>query len=257
MTEIPHGLIKGVVLKRHDWTDRLFSLFVEAPINAYQAGQFTKLALLNDKSDWVRRAYSIVNNPDHIEGRERMEFLIIADQSGELSPCLQKLNAGDEVFVGKGASGFMTIDEIPQGVEDLWLLSTGTAIGPFISILETPELEMRFKNLVLVHAVRTESELIYQQRIEQLSKRYNKRFHYVPIVSREYVSGALCGRIPSLLLNGELEKRAELQLSKATSFLYICGNPNMVKDTSDALKEFGFEKHLRRKLGQFSSENYW
>ncbi|MCE4934833.1 ferredoxin--NADP reductase [Aliivibrio fischeri] len=257
MTEIPHGLIKGVVLKRHDWTDRLFSLFVEAPINAYQAGQFTKLALLNDKGDWIRRAYSIVNNADHIEGRERMEFLIIADQSGELSPCLQKLNAGDEVFVGKDVSGFMTIDEIPQGVEDLWLLSTGTAIGPFISILETPELEMRFKNLVLVHAVRTEPELIYQQRIEQLSKRYNKRFHYVPIVSREYVSGALCGRIPSLLLNGELEKRAELQLSKASSFLYICGNPNMVKDTSDALKEFGFEKHLRRKLGQFSSENYW
>ncbi len=31
----------------------------------------------------------------------------------------------------------------------------------------------------------------------------------------------------------------------------------MVKDTSDALKELGFEKHLRRKLGQFSSENYW
>ncbi|MGR6839185.1 DUF1971 domain-containing protein [Aliivibrio wodanis] len=30
MTEIPHGLIKGVVLKRHDWTTRLFSLFVEA-----------------------------------------------------------------------------------------------------------------------------------------------------------------------------------------------------------------------------------
>lgn len=55
MTEIPHGLIKGVVLKRYDWTDRLFSLFVEAPINAYQAGQFTKLALLNDKGDWVRK----------------------------------------------------------------------------------------------------------------------------------------------------------------------------------------------------------
>ncbi|WP_063651546.1 ferredoxin--NADP reductase [Aliivibrio fischeri] len=257
MTEIPHGLIKGVVLKRHDWTDRLFSLFVEAPINAYQAGQFTKLALLNDKGDWVRRAYSIVNNPEHIEGRERMEFLIIADQKGELSPCLQKLNSGDEIFVGKDAGGFMTIDEVPKNADDFWLLSTGTAIGPFISILETPELEIRFKNFVLVHAVRTESELIYQQRIEQLSKRYNKRFHYVPIVSREYVSGALCGRIPSLLLNGELEKRAELQLSKASSFLYICGNPNMVKDTSDALKELGFEKHLRRKLGQFSSENYW
>ena len=257
MTEIPHGLIKGVVLKRHDWTTSLFSLFVEAPINAYQAGQFTKLALPDGCGDWVRRAYSIVNNPKHADGHQRMEFLIIADESGELSPRLKALNSGDEIFVGKEASGFMTINEMPQGVEDLWLLSTGTAIGPFISILETPLLETRFKNIVLVHAVRTQSELIYQERIQQLFNRYNKGFHYVPIVSREHVTGTLCGRIPTLLLNRELEKRAQCQLSKAHSFLYICGNPNMVKDTSDALKELGFNKHLRRKSGQFSSENYW
>lgn len=257
MTEIPHGLIKGVVLRRYDWTDHLFSLFVEAPISAYLAGQFTKLALPDGRVDWVRRAYSIVNNPKQTEGHQQMEFLIIADESGELSPRLKALNSGDEIFVGKEASGFMTIDEMPQGVEDLWLLSTGTAIGPFISILETPLLETRFKNIVLVHAVRTQSELIYQERIQQLINRYNKGFHYVPIVSREHVTGTLCGRIPTLLLNRELEKHAQCQLSKAHSFLYICGNPNMVKDTSDALKELGFNKHLRRKSGQFSSENYW
>ncbi|MUK48538.1 ferredoxin--NADP reductase [Aliivibrio fischeri] len=257
MTEIPHGLIKGVVLKRHDWTTSLFSLFVEAPINAYQARQFTKLALSDGRGDWVRRAYSIVNNPKQADGHQRMEFLIIADQNGELSLCLQKLNSGDEIFVGKDASGFMTIDEIPKNADDLWLLSTGTAIGPFISILETPLLEMRFKNMVLVHAVRTQSELIYQERIQQLFNRYNKRFHYVPIVSREHVTGTLCGRIPTLLLSREIESRAQCQLNKTHSFLYICGNPNMVKDTSDALKELGFNKHLRRKSGQFSSENYW
>lgn len=257
MTEIPHGLIKGVVLKRHDWTTRLFSLFVEAPISAYQAGQFTKLALPDGHGDWVRRAYSIVNNPKQADGHQRMEFLIIADERGELSPRLKALNSGNEIFVGKEASGFMTIDEIPQGVGDLWLLSTGTAIGPFISLLETPLLETRFKNIVLVHAVRTQSELIYQDRIQQLFSRYNKRFNYVPIVSREHVPGSLCGRIPTLLLNREIEKRAQCKLNKAHSFLYICGNPNMVKDTSDALKELGFNKHLRRKLGQFSSENYW
>lgn len=257
MTEIPHGLIKGVVLSRYDWTDHLFSLFVEAPIEAYQAGQFTKLALPDGNGDWVRRAYSIVNNPKQAEGHQQMEFLIIADDNGELSPRLQSLNSGDEIFVGKEAAGFMTADEVPKDVDDLWLLSTGTAIGPFISILETPSLDTRFKNIVLVHAVRTELELIYQERIQLLLNRYEKRFHYVPIISREHVTGTLCGRIPSLLLNGEIENSTKCQLNKAHSFLYICGNPNMVKDTSDALKELGFEKHLRRKLGQFSSENYW
>ena len=230
---------------------------MEAPIEAYQAGQFTKLALPDGNGDWVRRAYSIVNNPKQAEGHQQMEFLIIADDNGELSPRLQSLNSGDEIFVGKEAAGFMTADEVPKDVDDLWLLSTGTAIGPFISILETPSLDTRFKNIVLVHAVRTELELIYQERIQLLLNRYEKRFHYVPIISREHVTGTLCGRIPSLLLNGEIENSTKCQLNKAHSFLYICGNPNMVKDTSDALKELGFEKHLRRKIGQFSSENYW
>ncbi|WP_374954014.1 ferredoxin--NADP reductase [Aliivibrio sifiae] len=244
-------------LKCPFFTSSLKVLFVEAPIEAYQAGQFTKLALPDENGGWVRRAYSIVNNPKQAEGHQQMEFLIIADDSGELSPRLQSLNSGDEIFVGNEAAGFMTTDEVPQNVDDLWLLSTGTAIGPFISILETPSLGARFKNIVLVHAVRTESELIYQERIQSLLNRYEKRFHYVPIISREHVTGTLCGRIPSLLLNGELEHNAKCQLSTTHSFLYICGNPNMVKDTSKALQELGFNKHLRRKIGQFSSENYW
>jgi ferredoxin--NADP+ reductase len=257
MTEIPHGLIKGVVLSRYDWTDRLFSLYVEAPIDAYTAGQFTKLALPDGSGGWVRRAYSIVNNPKQAIGHQHMEFLIIADDLGELSPRFHRLNSGDDIFVGKDAAGFMTLDEVPVHVDDLWLLSTGTAIGPFISLLETPSLETRFKNIILVHAVRTHAELIYHDRIQRLLHRFNRRLHYVPIVSREHVTGTLRGRIPSLLLNGSIEKQTQCPLNKAHSFLYLCGNPCMVKDTASALNELGFQKHLRKKAGQFSSENYW
>ena len=68
---------------------------------------------------------------------------------------------------------------------------------------------------------------------------------------------ALFGRVPQLLDSGQLEHAAGVSLDCKKSFVYLCGNPQMVKDTSNSLKNIGLEKHLRRKPGQFASENYW
>lgn len=257
MGKLPNGIISGVVTQRIDWTERLFTLQVKAPIKPYVAGQFTKLALFDQNGDLIRRAYSIVNHPEHALGFQTMDFLIIADDDGQLSPMLNALNINDEIFVGENPSGFMTLKEIPTDKKDLWLLSTGTAIGPFLAILDTPELNKRFENLVLVHAVRKESELVYGEQIEHLKKKFNGQLRFIPIVSRECVDGTLQGRIPQLLTESILQQHANCPLDKERSFIYMCGNPDMVKDTSTALKGLGFEKHLRRKPGQFSSENYW
>jgi ferredoxin/flavodoxin---NADP+ reductase len=257
MMEVPHGFVKGTVTDRIDWTDNEFSLMINAPIEPYLAGQFTKLALPNDSGEWVRRAYSLVNSPHHKKGHQQMEFLFIAADGGELSPRLQQLVKGDDIYVAKKASGFMTLAEIPENMTDLWLLSTGSAIGPFLGILDELETASRFEKIVLVHAVRTQAELVYQDKIAQKLESYKGKLHYLPIVSREQCDGLLHGRIPDLLLSGILAERAQVELKKDSSFFYICGNPNMVKDTSAALNKLGYSKNLRRKPGNFSSENYW
>lgn len=79
----------------------------------------------------------------------------------------------------------------------------------------------------------------------------------MPIVSREQTTGVLSGRIPQLLKSRDLEFAASLQLNKEDSFIYLCGNPQMVKESGNSLKSLGFQKHLRQNPGQFSSENYW
>ncbi|MEZ9763867.1 ferredoxin--NADP reductase [Vibrio splendidus] len=267
MTDIPHGLVTGKVLHKTQWTDQLFSLQVSAPVSFYQAGQFTKLGLLNSENEFVRRAYSMVNAPEHKQGHQHLEFLIVKDQNGQLSPQLHELKVGDEIFVGKDPSGFMTLDEIPEIADDLWMLSTGTAVGPFISMLESMKIQqqndsdvekvMPFKNLVLVHAVRTEQDLTYRDRIAQLVHHFQGKLQYVPVISRESVTGTLRGRIPSLLLGGDLERASSITINQRHSFFYLCGNPQMVRDTSEALISLGLQKHLRKKPGQFSSENYW
>lgn len=251
------GFVKGKVCDVIPWTKNEFSIRVQANIQPYLAGQFTKLALKSESGDWLRRAYSFVNSPNHDAGHIKMEFLLIDVEKGNLSPRLARLTKGDPIYVGEQASGFMTLNEIPKTVENLWLLSTGTAIGPFLSILAEIEAQERFADIVLVHAVRTAQELVYQQLIQQFINTYQGRLRYVPIVSREKCKGALTGRIPSILISNELFAGTNIKPSTDKSFFYLCGNPDMVRDTKVALTTLGFSKHLRRTAGHFSSENYW
>jgi ferredoxin--NADP+ reductase len=257
---MPHeltGFVNGVISAQTQWTETEFSITVSAQIQPYVSGQFTKLALRNTEGNWVRRAYSFVNSPNHQAGANEMEFLVISVRDGDLSPALAGLNIGDEVFVGDKPSGFMTLAEIPGTTKDLWLLSTGTAIGPFLAILEEQATEQRFDHVVLVHAVRTVAELVYQERIAALQARYQDKLRYIPIVSQEDCPTALSGRIPALIKSNQLFDAAKLQPTQQHSFFYLCGNPAMIHDTRDVLLELGFEKHLRRSAGQFSFENYW
>lgn len=251
-----NGFVEGNICAFTQWTDNEFSIRVQANIKPYVAGQFTKLALKDADGEWTRRAYSFVNSPGHNNSNE-LEFLIIDVESGHLSPHLASLKVGDTIYVGEKASGFMTLNEVPATVKNLWLLSTGTAIGPFLSILSEAEAKNRFDHVVLVHAVRTKQELVYQGLIKKLQQTYDGRLIYIPIVSREKTDNILSGRIPALLQNEQLVIAAKLTPTPESSFFYLCGNPAMVHDTRDALLALGFKKHLRRSPGHFSSENYW
>lgn len=252
-----NGFVKGEVTNYKQWTDNEFSITVKADIGPYVAGQFTKLALQDENGEWLRRAYSFVNSPNHALGLQCMEFLIIDVPNGGLSPKLAKVNIGDDIYVGDKPSGFMTLAEIPSNATNLWLLSTGTAIGPFLSILGESETQQRFEKIILVHAVRTKQELVYQALIEKLLQQYNGKLVYLPIVSREQHPGIMSGRIPQLLKDSSLMNAVKISPNKQNSFFYLCGNPAMVHDTRDVLIELGFEKHLRRSPGHFSFENYW
>lgn len=251
------GFVEGTVCRLIPWTDTEFSIGVMADVQPYTAGQFTKLALKNNKGEWTRRAYSFVNSPNHAAGHKEMEFLIIDVKGGYLSPKLAELAIGDQVWVGENASGFMTLSEVPKTINNLWLLSTGTAIGPFLSILAEIEAQKRFDDIVLVHAVRTKQELVYQELIAHLLKLYHGRLQYIPVVSREKITDIHSDRIPTLLLNNKLFTTTKIVPTIEKSFFYLCGNPEMVRDTKLALTTLGFNKHLRRAAGNFSSENYW
>ena len=243
--------LQGRVAERVDWTPDLCSLKVEAAIAPFRAGQFVKLGLASG-DDTVGRPYSLVNAPQEA----LLEFYFSIVPEGPLSPRLAHLAVGDTLLVMPQASGFLVLDEVPPA-SHLWLISTGTGIGPFLSILKTAEPWQRFQRVVLVHAVRQATELSYRHTIAALADEHRQKFSYVPFVSREQADFALAGRIPEALKDGRLEQRVNLPIDAKQSHVMLCGNPGMVADVTALLKARGLAKHKRREPGQISAETYW
>ncbi|OMQ20163.1 ferredoxin--NADP(+) reductase [Serratia oryzae] len=244
--------VNGKVTQVTHWTDGLFSITVNAPIDNFTAGQFAKLALEID-GERIQRAYSYVNAPSD----PNLEFYLVTVPEGKLSPQLQQLQPGAEVQVTKEAAGFFVLEEVPD-CDTLWMLATGTAIGPYLSMLQEGQGLERFNNLVLVHAARFARDLSYLPLMQQLQQRYHGKLRIQTVVSREEVAGSLTGRVPGLIEDGRLEAAVGLTLDAETSHVMLCGNPQMVRDTQQILKErHQMRKHLRRKPGHITSEHYW
>ncbi|GGI87334.1 ferredoxin--NADP reductase [Shewanella gelidii] len=245
--------VTGKVIERIDWNDKLFSLKIAADVAPFIAGQFIKLSQVRDDKR-VARAYSLVNGPD----TDYVEILAVAVEDGMLSPDLQALKPGDEIEVSQKATGFMTLDEIPeQDNKHMWFLATGTAVGPFISMMQTSALWQRFEKVVLVYGVRYIEDLAYLELLKDFKLRYPEQFQLVTCVTREENSTGLNCRIPDGIDSGEISKYAGLEINAEQSQVMICGNPGMIQDSVAALRQIGLEKNLRRAPGQITVEKYW
>ena len=241
--------LNGKVVENRHWTETLFSLRVEAPSLAFQAGQFVRIAL-DVEGERVARAFSFVNPPEDAT----LEFYGVIVPEGPLSPRLARLRAGDTLHIASNPAGFLVLSEVPDA-QTLWLLSTGTGLAPFLSILRTEAPWRRFRDVVLVHAVRHARELVYRDMIARLQT--ERRLRYVSFVSREAAPGALAGRIPAAVKDGRLEAAAGVPLSAEASQVLLCGNPDMLKDMNAVLGERGMRKHRRRAPGQITTESFW
>lgn len=247
--------VEGRVQGRRQWTHDLFSLYVDAPEVTFVAGQFARLALpaaAGAAETMIGRPYSFVN-PPHVAPHE---FYFIVVEEGPLSPRLAALEAGAPIWLGARANGFFSASEVPPS-EVLWCLATGTGIGPFLSMLRSPDTWDRFAHVVLTHAVRRAVELTYRDAIAGIAAERGDAFHYVPMVSREAHPEALAGRIPAAIDDGRLEARAGIALGASNSHAMLCGNPAMVEDTQAALARRGMRRHRRREPGHVTVETYW
>jgi len=243
------------VLSVHHWTDRLFTFTTTRDASLrFSNGHFTMIGLrVNDKP--LLRAYSIVS-PNYAE---HLEFLSIKVPEGPLTSRLQHIQVGDTVIVGKKPTGTLLIDYLLPG-KRLYLLSTGTGLAPFMSIIRDPATYEAFEQVILVHGVRQADELAYHDLVvdhlpqhEFLGEMIAKQLLYYPTVTRE--SYRNMGRVTELMANGKMFTDLNLpHLDPAHDRVMLCGSPAMLKDLKHMLETWGFDEGNTSKPGGFVIE---
>lgn len=243
------------VLSIQRWADNLFSFTMTRPAHfKFTAGQFARIGIKVD-GELVVRAYSVVSSPYD----EVLEFFSIVVPDGAFTSRLQHLQVGDELYLEKIPYGFLTLARYQQPLpHDLWLLATGTGLAPFLSMLQDFETWQQYQKIFLVYSVRSQAELAYVEKIKQIHEDFGEGrpdFSFIPVITRE-PNAPLHERLPVLIANGALEQLAGQAFNPETSHIMLCGNPQMVDDTKEALKQRGLTMN-RRGVGNIAVENYW
>ena len=161
---------------------------------AFEAGQFAVLGLpgKSERITWsdpeeeppdpgrlIRRAYSIASSS---VAKEYLEFYIMLVRSGELTPRLFSLERGDRVWLGKKISGMFTLADVPED-KNIVLISTGTGLAPYISMLRTHLLCGSQQHFAVLHGARHSWDLGYRAELATMHKLCDN-FTYVPLISR-------------------------------------------------------------------------
>ncbi|MFC3092858.1 ferredoxin--NADP reductase [Alteromonas sediminis] len=244
----------------HHWNDTLFSFrTTRSQTLTFENGQFIMIGLEVDGKPLLR-AYSIAS-PNYAE---ELEFFSIKVPDGALTSKLQNIKVGDKILIGSRPTGTLVPGHLIPG-KRLYLLSTGTGLAPFMSVIQDPDVYEQYEKVILVHGTRWRSELAYEQLIrdrlpnnEYFGDLVREKLKYYPTVTREpyqYEGVVHEGRITDLLTSGKLLSDLVLpSLSPEEDRFMLCGNDNMLQDLMMLLNDWGFTKANSRRLGHYVIE---
>ena len=243
-----------VLAVRH-WTDTLFSFTLTRNASfRFANGQFTMIGLAVDGRSLLR-AYSMAS----ANYEESLEFFSIKVPDGPLTSRLQSIAVGDAVLVARKPTGTLVVPNLLPG-RRLYLLSTGTGLAPFASIIKDPEIYEAFERVVLIHGCRQVAELAYGEALvaslcenELIGDMVRERLIYYPTVTREPFRNR--GRITDLITSETLFRDIDLPpIDAEADRLMLCGSPSMLADLRQMLEGRGFAEGSNALPGHYVVE---
>jgi ferredoxin--NADP+ reductase len=252
---VPAGcFVERVVSVKH-YTDRLFSFRITRPQSfRFRSGEFVMIGLPNAERP-VFRAYSIASpNWD-----DELEFFSIKVPDGPLTQHLQKIQSGDTILMRQKPTGTLVLDALTPA-KRLYMISTGTGIAPFASLVRDPETYDKFEQIVLTHTCRDVAELAYGDELSRSTGQdpligdltQGRLFRYSSTTRED---SPRTGRITTLIDNGRLFSDLGLEpLNRQTDRVMICGSIDMIKDVKALVHKAGLREGSNAEPADFVVE---
>ena len=250
-----NGLFAERVTEVKHYTERLFRFRVTRPQSLrFRSGEFVMLGLPAEGKPLLR-AYSIASP----SWEDSLEFFSIKVPGGPLTEKLQNIRPGDEILLRPKSTGTLVHDALRPG-KRLFMLSTGTGIAPFVSIMRDPETYEKFGKLILTHTCRTVAELQYgiesvrdtneDPLIGELA--HSQLLHFASTTRED---SAHNGRITQLINDKTFFKSLNLDFfDPAQDRIMLCGSMAMIKDVKAMIEPLGFVEGSNHEPGTYVVE---
>ncbi|GAA4126117.1 ferredoxin--NADP reductase [Aminobacter aganoensis] len=252
---IPANVYAETVVSVKHYTDRLFSFRITRPQSLrFRSGEFVMIGLPNAEKP-VYRAYSVASP----SWDDELEFFSIKVPDGPLTSELQKIVPGDTVLMRQKSTGTLVLDALTPG-KRLFMISTGTGIAPFASLLRDPDTYERYEQVVLTHTCRDVAELAYGQELVAnlendplIGELTHGRVTLYNSTTRE--ESERMGRITALISSGKFHSDLGIdKLDPETDRIMICGSMHMLKDVKELAESLGFVEGSLNEPGTFVVE---
>ncbi|RIL08562.1 MAG: hypothetical protein DCC75_08580 [Proteobacteria bacterium] len=264
MSERKSDTLNATLVERKELTPELLQLFIrpDAPPAKFIPGQYVAIGLPGsaprppgfpeeeipaEPGKMIKLAYSIGSSPDD---PSVLEFYLAVLPQGALTSRIVSLKPGDRLFMAPKVTGTFTLEGVPED-HNLMLVSTGTGIAPYISMLRSKNTWTPGRKISIVHGVRYESDLAYKEELSELANSHSS-FSYYNIVSRP---GAEWRGEKGYVQRYFQEER--ILLDPGRDHVYLCGNPGMIDQMEEWLLSKGYKEHSRKQPGNLHLERYW
>ncbi len=223
----------GKVIRIEDETYNTKRFWIEVPeLQSFDftPGQFVTLDLpIHEKPNKRWRSYSIASWPD---GTNVFELLIVLLEDGAGTPWIWKNISVGSDFTLRGPQGVFVLHE-ENLQKDLFLISTGTGIAPFRSMVQHMKLHnTAHQNIYMLFGCRTQRDLLYHDELKQLETEL-PNFKFIPTLSREDWSGKK-GYVHALY--------EELCANKQPASFFLCGWKAMIDEAKKRIQELGYDR---------------
>ncbi len=259
--------LNATLIDRDDLSDELTMMRVRPDsgcVPAFEPGQYITIGLPADNRSaasqsnhlpLIKRAYSIASSPNQ---HAWLEFYVVLVRDGRLTPYLWQVPIGGRLWVDQKAKGRFTLQHIATD-KDLVMVSTGTGIAPYMSMLRTYRGQNRWRRFIVIHGVRLVQDLGYRQKLEQIATQ-DPTVLYIPTVTREPDDSSwqgMRGRVQVILEDRTYERVTGDSMSPKKCHVFLCGNPEMITNVQTLLEAKGFVTPTPQTPGNLHFERYW